>query len=136
MRNIGCFLGVFAIFLGSLTLSCGFACSVIDKVVIGFDLEAQFFASCLWVRCRIMAKCDCRLICGSVNYTTTVEHYCAVKGTIRICKIHASSIGGCILRFRRLHLADQTAAYLAIDGIRRETYSRHKALAAYLLVKF
>ena len=67
-----------------------------------------------------MAKYDCCLICASVNYTTTVEHYCAVKGTIWIGKIHAFGIGGCILRFRRLHLADQTAAYLAIDGIRSQ----------------
>jgi len=118
MRNIACFLGVYAIFLGSLALCFGFAYSVIDKVVMGFDLEAQFFASCLWVSRRIMAKCDCCLICASVNYTTTVEHYCAVKGTIWIGKIHASSIGGCIPGFRRLHLSDQTAASLTIGVIR------------------
>ena len=67
-----------------------------------------------------MAKCECCLICASVNYTTTVEHYCAVKGTIWIRKIHASSISGCILGFRRLHLSDQTPASLAIGGIRNQ----------------
>src|SRR5208282_2859444 len=67
-----------------------------------------------------MAKYDCCLICASVNYTTSVEHYCAVKGTIWIGKIHASSIGGCILGFRRLYLSDQTATSRAIGGIRSQ----------------
>ena len=47
MRNIVCFLGVYAIFLCSLASSCVFACLVMDRVVIGLGLEVCFFASCL-----------------------------------------------------------------------------------------
>ena len=53
-----------------------------------------------------------------------MEHYCAVKGTIQIGKIHASNIGGCILSFRRLHLSDQTAASLGIGFDVRGIQSR------------
>jgi len=56
-----------------------------------------------------------------MKYSISVEHYCAVKGTIWIGKVHASSIGGCILGFRRLHLTDQTAPSLALGvGIRSQ----------------
>ena len=80
-----------------------------------------------------MAKYDCRLICTSVDYTSTVEHYCAAKGTIWIGKVHASSISGCILGFRRLHLTDQTATSPALGAIRSQekTYSHHQTFSTH-----
>gem|GEM_PF-6612370 len=124
MRNITCFLGVYGIFLHGGWLWCAYVYSVLDKLVFDLTPEAGCFASCVWVWDRVMAKSDCWLICALVNYTTTVEHYCAVRGTIWIGKVHALNFGRCVPGFRRLHLFDQAAPSPALEVEKR---SRNKA---------